>query len=182
MRVLRLPRDCEPIAREHSATGVPVRHGSMSPGEHALRNSPPRPLAACFRRPRSLAIVPEAPRTLCPPTGTDLLRRLPTREPTMIHDSFARRITTFASLGAFITLAMVSAVRAADEPCNYPPKSAIGPDGWINLFDGKDFKGWKLSDSKGSRSTSRMARLSWEAPRPTSSPTGNSRISSWRQT
>jgi Domain of Unknown Function (DUF1080) len=69
----------------------------------------------------------------------------------MTHDSFARRITTFASLGTFLTLALVSTVRAADEPCNYPPKSAIGSDGWINLFDGKDLKGWKLSDSQKSR-------------------------------
>ena len=50
-----------------------------------------------------------------------------------------------------IVLALVPLVARADEPCNYPPKSAIGKDGWIELFNGKDLTGWKLSDSKGSK-------------------------------
>ncbi len=69
----------------------------------------------------------------------------------MMNVSFARRIDHVGRPWRLPTFALVSAGFAKDEPCNYPPKSAIGPDGWINLFDGKDFKGWRLSDAKGSR-------------------------------
>jgi 3-keto-disaccharide hydrolase len=69
----------------------------------------------------------------------------------MMNNPFARRVTRFTVLALFVSLATASTVRAADEPCNYPPKSAIGADGWINLFDGKDLKGWKLSDTATSK-------------------------------
>jgi Domain of Unknown Function (DUF1080) len=69
----------------------------------------------------------------------------------MMKACFAERVTKFTCLGAFFAIALATTVLAADEPCNYPPKSAIGPDGWINLFDGKDLKGWKLSDHEKSR-------------------------------
>jgi hypothetical protein len=69
----------------------------------------------------------------------------------MMHESFAPRVTQSAAFGAALFIAMVSAALAESGPCNYPPKSAIGPDGWINLFDGKDFKGWKLSDANRSK-------------------------------
>jgi len=63
----------------------------------------------------------------------------------------ARRLTKLASLFAVVSFALFATAQAEDEPCNYPPKSAIGPDGWINLFDGKDLNGWKLSDVKRSK-------------------------------
>ena len=44
-----------------------------------------------------------------------------------------------------------STFAAEDKPCNYPPASAAGPDGWINLFNGKDLTGWKLGDAKQSK-------------------------------
>src|SRR5262249_41035722 len=37
------------------------------------------------------------------------------------------------------------------KPCNFPPASAVGPDGWIDLFNGKDLTGWKLGDAKQSK-------------------------------
>jgi hypothetical protein len=64
---------------------------------------------------------------------------------------FARRLAKLAALLAVVSFALFASAQAEDEPCNYPPKSAIGPDGWINLFDGKDFKGWKLSDAERSK-------------------------------
>lgn len=74
----------------------------------------------------------------------------------MMNYLFADRVARFTAFGTILCLAMawlVTAplVMAADEPCNYPPKSAIGPDGWINLFDGKDLNGWKLSDTNRSK-------------------------------
>ena len=83
--------------------------------------------------------------------------------------------------GHVFALFAAAPLLADDQPCNYPPKSAIGPDGWINLFDGKDLKGWKQSDAKGSKVHVRMARLSWQATPRISSPTGNLRISSSEQ-
>jgi hypothetical protein len=71
--------------------------------------------------------------------------------PTMMNESFAHRVTKSAAVGAILAFATAATVFAADQPCNYPPKSAIGPDGWINLFDGKDLNGWKLSDAKRSK-------------------------------
>jgi hypothetical protein len=71
--------------------------------------------------------------------------------PTMMNDSFAHRVTKSAAFGAILAFAMAATVLAADQPCNYPPKSAIGADGWINLFDGKDLNGWKLADAKRSK-------------------------------
>jgi hypothetical protein len=64
----------------------------------------------------------------------------------MIKKAF-NQWTVFAAIVVFCPIVSF----AADEPCNYPPASAIGKDGWINLFNGKDFTGWKLSDSKGSK-------------------------------
>jgi hypothetical protein len=69
----------------------------------------------------------------------------------MMNDSPARRVTRIAAVALLVSLAALSAIRAEDEPCNYPPKSAIGTDGWINLFDGKDLNGWKLSDVSRSK-------------------------------
>src|ERR1700733_13316780 len=87
------------------------------------------------------------------PSGTDSLPRLPTREhATMTNEFFARRVKeSTALLAAVFALFAVAPLFADDEPCNYPPASAIGPDGWINLFDGKDLNGWKQSDAKGSK-------------------------------
>jgi hypothetical protein len=79
------------------------------------------------------------------------LGRPPREHVTMMYNAFARGVTRIAALALFVSLATLAALRAEDAPCNYPPKSAIGPDGWINLFDGKDLDGWKLSDSKTSQ-------------------------------
>jgi hypothetical protein len=69
----------------------------------------------------------------------------------MMYNAFAHGVTRIAALSLFASLATLSTLRAEDAPCNYPPKSAIGADGWISLFDGKDLNGWKLSDSKTSQ-------------------------------
>jgi hypothetical protein len=69
----------------------------------------------------------------------------------MMYNAFAHGVTRIAALALFVCLATLSSLRAEDEPCNYPPASAIGSDGWINLFDGKDLNGWKLSDTAQSK-------------------------------
>jgi Domain of Unknown Function (DUF1080) len=69
----------------------------------------------------------------------------------MMINPFARPVARLTAFALFVSLAAVSTARAEDEPCNYPPKSAIGPDGWIDLFDGKDLTGWKVSDSATSK-------------------------------
>ncbi len=50
-------------------------------------------------------------------------------------------------------------------PCNYPPPSAIGPDGWINLFNGKDLTGWKIGDAKQSKIHVEDGMIVVEGPR-----------------
>ena len=69
----------------------------------------------------------------------------------MPNASFLSRAIAFCALATLCVCAAVL-TRADDQPpCNYPPASAVGPDGWINLFNGKDLTGWKLSDTQQSK-------------------------------
>jgi hypothetical protein len=69
----------------------------------------------------------------------------------MMYNMSARGVARIAAIALFAPLVTLAAIHAEETPCNYPPKTAIGPDGWINLFDGKDLNGWKLSDTAQSK-------------------------------
>jgi hypothetical protein len=64
---------------------------------------------------------------------------------------FAKWITRSALFGIIVTSTALGMTIAEDKPCNYPPPSAIGPDGWIDLFNGKDLTGWKIGDKTQSK-------------------------------
>jgi hypothetical protein len=68
----------------------------------------------------------------------------------MNNPTLLNRILTLA---AFVAAIGVAASSFADDQkaCNYPPASAVGSDGWINLFNGKDLTGWKLGDKNRSK-------------------------------
>jgi hypothetical protein len=79
-----------------------------------------------------------------PPTApTESLPTMPKIPPVI-------RFACCAAVCAALLLT-ASTLIAEDQPCNYPPASAVGPDGWISLFNGKDLTGWKLGDAKQSK-------------------------------
>jgi hypothetical protein len=82
----------------------------------------------------------------------------------MFNPTSAKRLAATTAFCA--VLACAASLRADDpKPCNSPPASAVGAEGWISLFNGKDLTGWKLGDEKQSKIHVEDGKLVCAGPR-----------------